>query len=304
LSSGQRSRRSMWRRHHNVRAVVGHRRSARASTRGGFDGALRRLCARGCPGGRWRHPVAPAAAGPRAHPCGGHGTADPARAAAGPHPDAEDAHRSGLGAGAVADGGSRPEGQCLRGRAEAPTLDQRPAQRRRDGGRGLAVGWSARVAVRPRDGGHDAPRSRARRESQPHHAAARCRRRWRGRAAPHLARGSEPALRHGAARRHVLCGQYRWRGGLSVHRGRHHDQRTGSPADHLQARWPLDAQPAAQSGRAPALHRCRLAQQHRRPRHDGRGRPRLHLRVGRGDEPLPHLRRRPAQPGGAGSGLS
>ncbi len=53
-----------------------------------------------------------------------------------------------------------------------------------------------------------------------------------------------------------------------------------------------------------ALCRRRLAQQHRRERHGGRGRPRCHLRARPRDGTQPHLRRRPAQPGGPGLGAA
>ena len=50
-----------------------------------------------------------------------------------------------------------------------------------------------------------------RRQPQPHHAAARRRRRRRRRDPRDLPRRAEPALRHGAARRHLLCRQHRRR---------------------------------------------------------------------------------------------
>ena len=52
----------------------------------------------------------------------------------------------------------------------------------------------------------------------------------------------------------------------------------GRQARRLQARRPLDAQPAAEPRRHEALRRRRLAQQHRRERHGGRGGPRRDLR--------------------------
>ncbi len=54
----------------------------------------------------------------------------------------------------------------------------------------------------------------------------------------------------------------------------------------------------AESGRAAALCRGRLAQQHRRERHGGRGGPRLRLRARSRDRRGPGLRVRPAQPRG------
>ena len=67
------------------------------------------------------------------------------------------------------------------------------------------------IGLRLCDGRDDAPRRGARRQPEPHHAAARRRRRRRRRNAPRLSRGAQPALRHGARRRHFLCRQYRWR---------------------------------------------------------------------------------------------
>ena len=59
----------------------------------------------------------------------------------------------------------------------------------------------------------------ARRQPQPHHPAARRRRRRRRRDARRLSRRPQPAVRHGAGRRHVLCRQHRRPRRLSV-RGR------------------------------------------------------------------------------------
>ncbi len=54
----------------------------------------------------------------------------------------------------------------------------------------------------------------------------------------------------------------------------------GPQARGLQARRPLDPQHPAQPGRHEALCRRRLAQQHRRPGHGGRGGPGRHLGAG------------------------
>ncbi|MGY4292682.1 glucose/arabinose dehydrogenase [Bradyrhizobium sp. i1.4.4] len=51
----------------------------------------------------------------------------------------------------------------------------------------------------------------------------------------------------------------------------------GQAAHDVQAERPLDAQPARKPRRQEALCRCRLAQQHRRDGHGGRGRPRRGL---------------------------
>ena len=78
----------------------------------------------------------------------------------------------------------------------------------------------------------------------------------------------------------------------------------GAQAGRVQARRALDAQPAAEPRRAEALCRRRLAQQHRRPRHGGRGGPGRHLRARPRERHEPHLRRRPAQPRGPGLGAA
>ena len=88
---------------------------------------------------------------------------------------------------------------------------------------------------------------------------------------------AEPAVRHGAGRRHLLCRQHRRRGRLSLRRGRGPHHRRGAEARRVQARRALDAEPAAERGRQEALCRRRLAQQHRRERHGGGGRPRRDL---------------------------
>ena len=115
--------------------------------------------------------------------------------------------------------------------------------------------------------------SRPRRKREPHHVVAR--RRWRRhrRKARDFHGGTEPAVRHGAAGRHVLCRQHRRRGGLPVcgRRGPHH--RAGAKTRQLQTRRALDAEPAAEPRWPKALCRRRLAQQYRRERHGRRGRP-------------------------------
>ena len=63
-------------------------------------------------------------------------------------------------------------------------------------------------------------------ERQPHHPVARCRRRRRRRDARGLPGRAEPAVRHGAGRRHLLRRQHRRRGRLPVHGGR--DRITGA----------------------------------------------------------------------------
>ena len=56
-----------------------------------------------------------------------------------------------------------------------------------------------------------------RRQPQPHHAFARRRWRRRRRDPERVPRAAEPAVRHGAPRRHVLRRQYRWRGCVSLY---------------------------------------------------------------------------------------
>ena len=166
----------------------------------------------------------------------------------------------------------------------------------------LTLAGTDQVRLRLRHVQHDAARRRRGRQPEPHHAAARRRRRRRGRDPRGVPGRAEPALRHGAARRHLLRRQHRRRGGLPLRGGRHPHHRAGAQARRVQARRALDAQPAAEPRRAEALCRRRLAQQHRRERHGGRGGPRRHLRARPRQRQEPHLRLRPAQPGRPGLG--
>ena len=93
-------------------------------------------------------------------------------------------------------------------------------------------------------------------QPQPDHAAARCRRRRRRRDPRALPRRSEPALRHGAGGRPILCRQHRRHRRLPLRGRRRQDHRAGQEARRLQARRPLDAQPAAEPRRDPALCRA------------------------------------------------
>ena len=97
--------------------------------------------------------------------------------------------------------------------------------------------------------------------------------------AARVPRGPEPALRHGAGRRHLLCRQHRRRRRLPLYGGRRPHHRSRPTPRRVQAGGPLDAQPAAEPRREEALCRRRLAHQHRRERHGGGGRPRRHLRA-------------------------
>ena len=88
---------------------------------------------------------------------------------------------------------------------------------------------------------------------------ARPRRRRRRRDAPRLSRRPQPALRHGSGRRHVLCRQYRRTRRLPVRARRDEALRPRPQARLVQARRPLDAQPAGDAGRGGDLCRRRLA---------------------------------------------
>ena len=130
-------------------------------------------------------------------------------------------------AGPASDRSARVARQRLRHRPEAPALDPRVAQRRRHGGRSAVHAGRREVGVRPRDDRHHAARRRHRPEPEPHHPASRRRRRRRGRSPRALPRRLEPAVRHGAGRRHVLRRQHRRHRRLPVH-GRHDaDRRAG-----------------------------------------------------------------------------
>ena len=101
-------------------------------------------------------------------------------------------------------------------------------------------------------------------ERQPHHAAARPGRRWRGRDPTALHGRPEPAVRHGFAGRQILCGEYRRHRRVSLCRGGRPHHRAGPEVDRFQTRRPLDPQPAPESGRPAAFCRCRFADQYRR----------------------------------------
>ncbi len=169
----------------HVRPVCAHRRPDWCCD--DPDAALRRQPARARRGGSSRHP----------------------RGTAPADPDAQDAHGAGLGAWPGAAGRTGAQGQCLRHRPAASALDPRAAKRRRARRR---VGGHRRAGderLRLRDALHDAPGCRRRAQPEPDHAPARRRRRRRGRDARGLPRRAEPALRHGAGGRHLLCRQHR-----------------------------------------------------------------------------------------------
>ena len=76
----------------------------------------------------------------------------------------------------------------------------------------------------------------------------------------------------------------------------------GPPADAASSPAATGHAACCPAPTAAALRRRGLAEQHRRARHGGRRGPRLHLRTRPAHRSLPHLRRRPAQPGRPGLG--
>ena len=132
-------------------------------------------------------------------------------------------------------------------RPRTSALDRGAAQRRRADRRVDADRGHAAERVPLCDAGDDAARRCARRQRQPHHAVARQGRRRRRRDARDLHGRTEPAVRHGADRRHLLCRQHRRRGGLSLYRGRGSHHRGGQklvtfkPAGH----WTRSLLPSA-----------------------------------------------------------
>ena len=240
----------------------------------------------------------PARAGRRQH------SGDPGGKAAG-HPDTQDADGQGMGPRADAGCGTRAQSQCVCERPQASPLDLRAAQWRRNSSpKPCSCPDPSRPSLRLRHDQHD--EARCRRGSQPksHHAVARRGWRRRGRNAGGVPGRVEPAVRHGAAGRHVLCRQHRWRGCLPLRGGREPHHCAGAEAGRVQGRRPLDAKPAAKPGWAEALRRRRLVQQYRRERHGRRRGPRRHPRARSGKRQKQHVRRRSAQSGGPGMGAS
>ena len=135
-----------------------------------------------------------------------------------------------------ADRGARARGQRLCGRPRSSPLDRGAAQWRRADRRGHEPGPPAEVDLRLRHGHHDATRRRHGGERQPHHAVARLRWRRRGGNPRGVSGRPEPALRHGARRRHLLRRQHRRRGGLSLHAGRKPHRRSGAKARRRSSR--------------------------------------------------------------------
>ena len=223
----------------------------------------------------------------------------------GAHPDAEDADGQGLDRRADAGRGAGAQGQCVRDRPEASALDRRAAQWRRPRRRGQSGRRTGQDRVQLRDAGDDAARRRAWRQRQPHHAAARRRWRRRRRNARDLHGGAEPAVRHGAAGRHVLCRQHRRRGGLPLRGGRRPHHRAGarnssasSPAG--TGRGACCRAPTAGSS-MPGSARSAISPTTAWPPRKA-GPPSTSSIWPSGTQP--HLRRRPAQRGGPGMGAA
>ena len=179
--------------------------------------------------------------------------------AAGRHPDAQDADGQGLERRAASGGGAGAQGQCVCDRPEASALDPRAAQWRRPCCRIERGRRTGQERVRLCDAGDDATCPRPWRKREPHHVVARHRWRWHRRTARNFHGGTEPAVRHGAAGRHLLCRQHRRRGGLPVWCGRGPHHRAGAETHRLQAPRTLDTKPAAEPRWPQTLCRGRLA---------------------------------------------
>ena len=226
----------------------------------------------------------------------GRGTRDPGGEAAGRHADAEDADRRGL---------DRRARRRSRPRASRSTPSP-PGSSTRAGSQVLPNG-----DVLVAEALHRAGRPAQRCSTTP--CAARCGAPPRSASSPNritrlrdadgdgvaevqrdLPRRPEPALRHGAARRHLLRRQHRRRRGLPLRRGRQHRiTGPGRTARDLQARRATGPAACLPSPDGTKLYvGRRLAQQHRRARHGGRGGPRRDLRARPRHRHEPHLRQR------------
>ena len=184
------------------------------------------------------------AVGHRARAGLGPGAGDPRSEAARRAADAEDADGARLERGPEADGRARAQGQCVCDRPRPSALDRGAAQWRR-ADRGIdADRGRVRVVF------HYAMQATMRRAAALGVSANRItllrdkRRRRRRRSARRLHGEPQPAVRHGAGRRHLLCRQHRRRDGLSLCRECRSHHRAGQAAHHVQAERPLDAQPA------------------------------------------------------------
>ena len=93
-------------------------------------------------------------------------------------------------------------------------------------------------------------------EPQPHHAAARRRRRWRGGDEIDLPQRAQLALRHGADRQRFLRRQHRRGAALPLSRGRHHHHRARDQS-RRSAGWRLTTITGPRtSSRAATARRC------------------------------------------------
>ena len=199
---------------------------------------------------------------------------DPGGKAARRHPDAQDADGAGDGAtdkSRLLRPGSRstrlrPVWTIRAGSTCCPMATCLSPRRRRS--------RAAQERVPLCDAGDDAACRGARRQRQPHH---RCCAIVTATASPRredFHGGTEPAVRHGAGRRHLLCRQYRRRGAFPVRGGCGPHHRTGqearqrsSPPDTgrgacCRARTARSSMPAsARSATSPRRHggggRCR-----------------------------------------------
>ena len=125
--------------------------------------------------------------------------------------------------GDKAEAGRRPRGQRLRLRARSSALALCAAQRRRAGRRNQRSGAAGRhtrhQGLRLQDGAE--ARGLRRAERQPHHAAARRRWRWHRGNPHHLPARAQLAVRHGARRPRLLCGEHGCGDAVFLRRGRH-----------------------------------------------------------------------------------
>ncbi len=209
--------------------------------------------------------------------------------------DAQDADRTRLVGGTKARRRTGPQGQRLRDRTRSPTLDPRPSQRRRaDGGSDVRRrGWGEFGLRHGDDRDHEAS-VRHGRQPQPHHPAARCRRR-------RTAETRHTFLEGSTSRSEWRCWTANFTSATPTGssptptpkaRRAFPAKAETSPAS---SRWPMDSLDPALPGWSEALYRRRLAFQHRRRRDGGRGRARRDLRTRHRHRRHPHLRVRPAQ---------
>ena len=117
-------------------------------------------------------------------------------------------------------------------------------------------------------------------EPEPHHAAARRGRRRCGRNAKRLRLKPQLALRHGADRRYVLCGEYGWdRAAFHIWRAlrrslKRENRSSDLPAGPINIHWVKNILASPDGATLYAIRR--LQQQYWRARHGQRGRPSRH----------------------------